>query len=55
MAAPHIAGLGAYLLGLGADVALLCDTIRDMATEGVISGLHNHTANLLAFNGALDK
>ncbi|KAH7384572.1 peptidase S8/S53 domain-containing protein [Pyrenochaeta sp. MPI-SDFR-AT-0127] len=54
MASPHIAGLGAYLLGLGADVNTLCDTIKALATVGAIdpSTLPAGTVNLLAYNGA---
>jgi cerevisin len=56
MASPHVAGLGAYLLGLGAgQVGPLCDTIKGMAQQGVISGVPNNTANLLAYNGAADS
>jgi cerevisin len=56
MASPHVAGLGAYLLGLGAgQVATLCDAIKGMAQKDVISGVPNNTANLLAYNGADNK
>jgi subtilisin family serine protease len=51
MASPHIAGLAAYLLGLGQSVDGLCEYIRDTALEGVISGVRAGTDNLLAQNG----
>lgn len=51
MATPHIAGLGAYLLGLGATTTGLCDAIAASATKGKLTGLPAGTVNLLAFNG----
>ncbi|OTA61977.1 hypothetical protein K449DRAFT_58666 [Hypoxylon sp. EC38] len=52
MASPHIAGLGAYFLGLDASpVGSLCDYIGQTALSGVISGVPSGTANLLANNG----
>jgi len=51
MASPHIAGLGAYFLGLNQTASGLCDYIRGSALEGVISGLRAGTDNLLAQNG----
>lgn len=50
MASPHIAGLGAYFLGLGEPAVGLCDYIRELSLEGVISGVRAGTANLLAQN-----
>lgn len=53
MASPHIAGLGAYLLGLGlAEVGKVCEKIREFATKDAIGELPTDTDNLLAFNGA---
>ncbi|KAF1845067.1 subtilisin-like protein [Cucurbitaria berberidis CBS 394.84] len=55
MASPHIAGLGAYLLGLGgADVNTLCQKITELATPNAIdpATLPAGTVNLLAYNGA---
>ncbi len=56
MASPHIAGLGAYLLGLGGDVPTepkeLCSYIAETALTGVISGVPRDTINALANNGA---
>ena len=55
MASPHIAGLGAYWLGLGGgEVGSLCERIQEIATKGAIDEvtLRAGTANLLAFNGA---
>ncbi|OTB02284.1 hypothetical protein M426DRAFT_24907 [Hypoxylon sp. CI-4A] len=52
MASPHIAGLGAYYLGLDASpVASLCDYIAKSALSDAISGVPSGTANLLANNG----
>ncbi|KAI1102675.1 peptidase S8/S53 domain-containing protein [Jackrogersella minutella] len=52
MASPHIAGLGAYYLGLDASpVASLCDFIAKSALSGAISGVPSGTVNLLANNG----
>ncbi|KAI1444892.1 peptidase S8/S53 domain-containing protein [Annulohypoxylon stygium] len=52
MASPHIAGLGAYFLGLDASpVADLCDYIAKAALSGAISGVPSGTANSLANNG----
>ncbi|CAO2655570.1 Nn.00g043730.m01.CDS01 [Neocucurbitaria sp. VM-36] len=54
MASPHIAGLGAYLLGLGGDVGSLCESIKELATKDKIdpATLPAGTVNELAFNGA---
>jgi len=54
MASPHVAGLGAYLLGAGkAEVGSVCETIREMATKGVLKDLPvgKGTENLLVSNG----
>ncbi|KAK6949723.1 hypothetical protein Daesc_008044 [Daldinia eschscholtzii] len=52
MASPHIAGLGAYYLGLDAASAeSLCDYIAQSAISDAISGVPSDTANLLANNG----
>lgn len=53
MAAPHVAGLGAYLLALlgPKTPGELCQHIRDTATLGTITGLPNDTFNGIAFNG----
>ncbi|KEY70176.1 hypothetical protein S7711_03397 [Stachybotrys chartarum IBT 7711] len=51
MASPHIAGLGAYFMSLGAAGATtMCEYIRSQALSGVISGVRAGTANLLAQN-----
>lgn len=55
MAAPHIAGLGAYLLALEGERAPedLCARIRELSGKGKVSGLQLLlTPNNLAFNGA---
>ncbi|CAE7179966.1 hypothetical protein PTNB85_02541 [Pyrenophora teres f. teres] len=54
MATPHIAGLGAYLLGLGAKADNLCGIIAGMATKDAIDPrtMYPNTVNLLAWNGA---
>ncbi|KAK3986127.1 putative peptidase [Cladorrhinum sp. PSN332] len=56
MAAPHVAGLGAYFLGLsGSDVPktpeALCAYIRETSTNGTITDLPTGTFNGIAFNG----
>ncbi|KAL7626040.1 hypothetical protein AAE478_002810 [Parahypoxylon ruwenzoriense] len=52
MASPHIAGLGAYYLGLDASpVDSLCAYIAQTALSGAISGVPSGTANKLANNG----
>jgi subtilisin family serine protease len=51
MASPHVAGLGAYFLGLGQETAGLCEHIASVGLEGVISGVPNGTANVLINNG----
>jgi subtilisin family serine protease len=53
MAAPHVAGLGAYLLGLeGArDPLALCKRIQELATKDVVDSAWSKN-NLLASNGA---
>ena len=57
MAAPHVAGLGAYLLALEGkrDPQALCSRIKNLSTKGKITGaqtLLGVTKNRLAFNGA---
>ena len=52
MAAPHVAGLGAYFLGLDrASAGNMCSYITSLALQGVISGVPSGTSNLLAQNG----
>ncbi|KID66943.1 Proteinase R [Metarhizium brunneum] len=52
MAAPHVAGLGAYLLGLRkASASNLCSYLQESALQNSISGLHWGTRNLLVQNG----
>ncbi|KAI1844127.1 hypothetical protein JX265_013768 [Neoarthrinium moseri] len=54
MASPHIAGLAAYLLGLGTapkDPQELCSYIAQSALSDVVSGVPSSTVNLLANNG----
>ncbi|OAQ63830.1 subtilisin-like protease [Purpureocillium lilacinum] len=51
MASPHVAGIGAYFLGLGQKAEGLCDYIAQTALKGVISGVSGDTANLLINNG----
>lgn len=54
MATPHIAGLAAYLLGLGSaptNPVQLCSYIAQTALSGVISGVPRGTVNLLAHIG----
>nr|UZG89741.1 P1 [Beauveria pseudobassiana] len=52
MATPHIAGLGAYLLGLGKGSADGICKIIQISTKNVLTGVPAGTFNYLAFNGA---
>jgi cerevisin len=54
MASPHVVGLAAYMLGLGAPVSGLCDVLASAANKGVIdpTTLPDNTVNLLAYNHA---
>ncbi|KAJ4359576.1 uncharacterized protein N0V89_000131 [Didymosphaeria variabile] len=52
MATPHIAGLAAYLLGTDvATVDTVGQTIVDLATKDVLTGVPAGTINAVAFNG----
>ncbi|KAM5361425.1 hypothetical protein ACJZ2D_013115 [Fusarium nematophilum] len=51
MASPHVAGLGAYLLGLGQSAKGLCEHIVSTGLEGIVSGTGSGTPNLLINNG----
>ncbi|KAK5659109.1 hypothetical protein OQA88_1199 [Cercophora sp. LCS_1] len=54
MASPHIAGLAAYLLGLGTapkEPVALCGYIATTATKNAITDLPADTVNALGFNG----
>lgn len=53
MAAPHITGLGAYLLALEGDrsPAALCKRMQDLAPKNVVTGAMSPN-NIVAFNGA---
>lgn len=51
MASPHIAGLGAYFLGLGKPAGSMCEYLQGLALNGTIKGVHSGTKNLLAQNG----
>ncbi|OAQ60783.1 alkaline serine protease P32 [Pochonia chlamydosporia 170] len=50
MAAPHIAGLAAYLAALEGSTS--CTRIQQLATKDALSGIPSGTVNLLAYNGA---
>ncbi|KAI9149875.1 Subtilisin-like serine protease AsES [Paramyrothecium foliicola] len=51
MASPHIAGLGAYFLGLRASTAAgMCNYLRSQALTGRITGLRSGTPNYLSQN-----
>ncbi|KAI1744213.1 oryzin precursor [Xylaria scruposa] len=54
MAAPHITGLGAYLLSLEGDrdPIALCERMQELATKDIITDSMSPN-NMLAFNGAL--
>ncbi|KAK2605973.1 hypothetical protein QQS21_003599 [Conoideocrella luteorostrata] len=51
MATPHVAGLGAYFLGLGKPANNMCQYLQSVALKNNIQGLHSGTSNLLAQNG----
>ncbi|KAI1430149.1 oryzin precursor [Xylaria sp. FL1777] len=53
MSAPHIAGLGAYLLGLEGDrdPIALCARMQELATKNVVTDSMSPN-NMMAFNGA---
>lgn len=52
MAAPHIAGLAAYLIGLDKATSVnACDKIKDLATKNAVGLNPPLTTNSLAFNG----
>ncbi|KAJ4295282.1 hypothetical protein N0V90_007293 [Kalmusia sp. IMI 367209] len=52
MATPHIAGLAAYLLGAdAATVDTVGQTIVDLSTKDVLTGVPSGTINAVAFNG----
>jgi hypothetical protein len=53
MATPHVAGLGAYILGLEGKrtPAALSTRLQTLATKNKITGLPSGTKNYLAFNG----
>ncbi|KAI1119630.1 oryzin precursor [Nemania sp. NC0429] len=53
MAAPHVTGLGAYLLALEGDrsPAALCKRMQDLAPKNVVTGAMS-PYNIVAFNGA---
>ncbi|KPM34788.1 Cuticle-degrading protease [Neonectria ditissima] len=55
MASPHVAGLGAYLLGLGQSAKGLCDYIVSTGLDGVVSGTGSGTPNVLINNGVSQK
>ncbi|GAW24938.1 hypothetical protein ANO14919_145340 [Xylariales sp. No.14919] len=52
MASPHVAGIGAYFLGLGASsVEDLCDYIASQAQTGAISSVPSGTTDAIIQNG----
>lgn len=53
MAAPHVAGLAAYLLALNGPMKPqeLCSYMAATATPGRVSKPRVNTPNLIAFNG----
>lgn len=51
MATPHVAGLAAYLMGLGKiTYSNGCSYIASTANKGVLSGIPSGTVNALAYN-----
>ncbi|KAF4442240.1 putative endopeptidase K [Fusarium austroafricanum] len=52
MATPHVAGLGAYLLGMkDIKASSLCNLISKMSLKDVLKGIPDNTVNLLIQNG----
>ena len=53
MAAPHVAGLAAYILALEGKKTpnKLATRLNALSTKNAITGLPSGTRNLLAFNG----
>lgn len=51
MASPHVAGLGAYFLGLGQKAQGLCDYLVEKGLKDVIKSVPSDTANVLINNG----
>lgn len=53
MASPHVAGLGAYLLGLNGKVspASLTTSIKNLATKNKITSIKSGTVNAIIYNG----
>lgn len=55
-ATPHVAGLGAYLLGLnklatGKTATNMCDTIKNMATTNAVAPTEQQSSYNVAYNG----
>nr|AJD23192.1 subtilisin-like protease [Onygena corvina] len=51
MASPHVAGMGAYMIGLGYGTSDLCDRLKSMATAAIRSP-GSSTTNRLLYNGS---
>jgi len=53
MATPHVAGLGAYILGIQGKTspAALTSLIQSLATKNAIQGIPSGTVNYLVYNG----
>lgn len=53
MATPHVAGLGAYLLGLNGKVspASLSSSIQSLSNKNKITSIKSGTPNYLVYNG----
>lgn len=53
MASPHVAGLGAYLLGLEGKVtpAALTTRIQTLSNKSKITSIKTGTVNYLVYNG----
>lgn len=52
MAAPHVAGLAAYYLGLGEKPSGMCEFLASKALKGAITRLPSSTKNLLINNNS---
>jgi subtilisin family serine protease len=54
MAAPHVAGLAAYLIAKEGEMApkALCERIKELGQSGVVTGVNRGTPNVLVYNGS---
>lgn len=56
MAAPHVAGLAAYLMGFeGVKGGAACDRIKELSHKGAAKGIPSGTTKDVLFNGSPSK